>query len=94
MEWKLLDWSNLDFHIQGRLVLRHSHKLQYGYTIQPNQTLAEALLQMQEYCKAHPKGNPKITGFIKVVEHTKIDNVELRIRLTMLINQGKIVIKK
>jgi hypothetical protein len=93
-KWKNLTWDDLSFHIPGRMVLRHSHRLQYGYTIQPDQTLAEALLHMQNYCKAHPDGNPKITGVIKVIEHTEINNNELRMLLTKLINQGEIVVNK
>ena len=40
----------------------------------------------QEYCKAHPKGNPKITGTIKVIEHTKINNASLEMKLRMMLN--------
>jgi hypothetical protein len=80
--WKnKLSWEDLDFHVEGRLVLRHNKNLQYGYTIKENETLGEALRGMEKYCKEHPHGNPKITGFIKVVEHTKLNNVPLFIKL-------------
>lgn len=42
-----MQWSDLDFHLPGRLVLRHNKHLQYGYTIQAGETLAEALIKMQ-----------------------------------------------
>ena len=76
-----VSWDDLDFHIPGRLVLRHNSNLQYGYTIEENETLTEALKKMETYCKNHPKGNPKIVGAIKVVEHTKINNVALGVKL-------------
>ena len=47
MPWKSLRWEDLEFHIPGRLVLRHNKHLQYGYTVQPDETLAQALLKMQ-----------------------------------------------
>lgn len=80
--WKSkLSWEDLDFHVEGRLVLRHNKNLQYGYTIKDNETLGEALRFMEKYCKDHPLGNPKITGFIKVVEHTRLNNAPLFIKL-------------
>ena len=105
-QWKSLRWEDLDFHLSGRLVLRHNQHLQYGYTIQPNETLGQALMKMQvkltryvsgfpfnfilsqDYCKSHPKGNPKITGTIKVIEHTKINNASLETKLKMMLNIG------
>ena len=44
--------------------------------------------RLQDYCKAHPKGNPKITGTIKVIEHTKINNASLESKLKMMLNVG------
>jgi len=80
--WKNnLSWEDLAFHMDGRLVLRHNKNLQFGYTIKENETLEDALKHMEKYCKEHPNGNPKITGFIKVVEHTKLNNVPLHIKL-------------
>lgn len=80
--WKTsLSWENLGFHVPGRLVLRHNKNLQFGYSIKPHETLEEALKFMEEYCKKHPKGNPKITGFIKVVEHTTLNNVPLQLKI-------------
>ena len=81
-------WSDLEFIIPARpspsrLVLRHSKRLQYGYTPAADETLGAALRKMEEYCKAHPNGNPKITGAVKVIEHTKIDNVPLRAKLAL-----------
>ena len=67
--------------MDGRLVLRHNKNLQFGYTIKENETLEDALKYMEQYCKEHPNGNPKITGFIKVLEHTKLNNVPLCIKL-------------
>jgi hypothetical protein len=40
---------------------------------------------MENYCKEHPDGNPKITGFIKVVEHIKLNNVPLCMKLKQLL---------
>ena len=91
-EWKKeLQWSDLDFTPppNSRLVLRHNTHLQYGYTPGPGETLGSALLRMQDYCKAHAKGNPKITGVIKVVEHTKLNGCELWVKLQMYLNKGK-----
>ena len=109
IQWKSLKWEDLDFHLPGRLVLRHNKHLQYGYTPKPDETLAHALMAMQvvhdskfqgfnitgcaalqDYCKAHPKGNPKITGTIKVIEHTKINNASLESKLKMMLNVGSI----
>ena len=75
--------------MDGKLVLRHNKDLQYGYNIS-NETLASALLKMQEYCKTHPKGNPKLTGFIKMIENTRLNNAPLSMKLTQLIYKGVI----
>jgi hypothetical protein len=84
--WKTrLTWEDLAFHVEGRLVLRHNKHLQFGYTIGPNETLKDALQAMEKYCKEHPKGNPKITGFIKVVEHTRLNSVPLYLKLRQLL---------
>ena len=32
IQWKSLRWEDLEFHLSGRLVLRHNKHLQYGYT--------------------------------------------------------------
>jgi hypothetical protein len=74
MNWKTLSWNDLDFHVDGRLVLRHNKYLQYGYTPRPDETLAEALHHMANYCQKKPLGNPKITGFIAVVRCTRLGN--------------------
>ena len=47
IQWKSLKWEDLDFHLPGRLVLRHNKHLQYGYTPKPDETLAHALMAMQ-----------------------------------------------
>ena len=86
--WKLLTYESLDFEIPGRIVMRHNQKLQHGYTSVAGETLGMALQRMQIYCAAHKNGNPKITGFIKVVEHCKLNGGELRHFLTKKINQG------
>ncbi len=74
----------------SRLVLRHNAHLQHGYTPKPGETLGHALQQMQDYCKQHPRGNPKITGAIKVVEHTRLNGAPLwvKIRKFNLGNEG------
>ena len=36
---------------------------------------------MEAYCKAHKQGNPKITGAIKVVEHTRLNGAPLWVKL-------------
>jgi hypothetical protein len=86
--WKLLTWESLNFEISGRIVMRHNQKLQHGCTPEPGETLSMALQRMQVYCAAHKNGNPKITGFIKVVEHCKLNGGELRHFLSKKINQG------
>jgi hypothetical protein len=86
--WKNLTWESLDFEISGRIVMRHNQKLQHGYTPETGETLHMALERMQAYCSTHTNGNPKITGFIKVVEHCKLNGGELRHFLTKKINQG------
>ena len=72
----------MDFPVQGRLVLRHNKLLQYGYTPAPGETLQTALRHMQDYCKAHRDGNPKITGLIKVVEHARLNGTPLAVKLS------------
>ena len=86
--WKNLTWESLDFEISGRIVMRHNQKLQHGYTPEAGETLHMALERMQAYCSTHINGNPKITGFIKVVEHCKLNDGELRHFLTRKIHQG------
>jgi hypothetical protein len=83
-DWKRLTWEDLQFELPkgSKLVLRHNKHLQYGYTPKDGETLQAALQMMQEYCKANPKGNPKITGLIKVVEHTKLNNAPLWVKLS------------
>ena len=84
LEWKTnLQWSDLDFEppAQSRIVLRHNKNLQYGYTPTAGETLKQALRKMEKYCKEHKHGNPKITGVIKVVEHAKINNTPLWVKL-------------
>ena len=79
-----LQWSDLDFTLPvypSRLVLRHNSLLQYGYTPAADETLEAALRHMEQYCKVHICGNPKITGAIKVVEHAKVNGVPLSIKL-------------
>ena len=67
-----VSWEDLEkITLSGRLVLRHNANLQYGYTPEPNETLAEALKKMETYCRNHRHGNPKIVGCVKVVEHGK-----------------------
>ena len=84
-DWlRRIDWVDLDIILPGRLVLRHNEKLQYGYTAEPAETLRFALIKMQNYCKTHKHGNPKITGLVKVVESTKFNNVPLRVKLAAL----------
>ena len=84
LNWKSnLEWSDLAFDppAQSRIVLRHNTKLQYGYTPQAGETLEQALRKMETYCKEHKNGNPKITGVVKVVEHTRINNTPLWVKL-------------
>jgi hypothetical protein len=88
MAWKMLTWDSLNFEVTGRIVMRHNTNLQYGYTPLIGETLATALQKMQDYCAVHHHGNPKITGFIKVVEHCKLNGGELRIFLEKKINQN------
>ena len=79
-----LKWSDLAFTLPQpppRLVLRHNAHLQKGYTPAPDETLEEALKKMEKYCKEHKYGNPKITGVIKVIEHTKLNNTPLWVKL-------------
>ena len=91
MKWRELDWHHLDFHMEGlRLVLRHNKKLQYGHTVCYPETLKVAMQTMVSYCKDHPDGNPKISGFIKVVEHTRVNGVPMSVMLTKWIHQGRI----
>ena len=81
--WKL-EWSDLDFTLPvhpSRLVLRHNKRLQYGYTPSAGETLEAALRVMEKYCKEHEDGNSKITGVIKVIEHTKINGAPLWVKL-------------
>jgi hypothetical protein len=83
-DWKEnLMWGDLAFELPpgSRLVLRHNKNLQYGYTIKKGETLESALCKMENYCKIHPKGNPKITGVIKVVEHTRLNNAPLWVKI-------------
>ena len=83
-DWKQrLEWSDLDFQLPAgsRLILRHNAHLQHGYTPKAGETLEAALRQMELYCKNHPKGNPKITGAIKVVEHTRVNGAQLWVKL-------------
>jgi hypothetical protein len=82
-DWKKLAWSDLDFEVPpgSRLKLRHNKRLQHGYTPLPGETLQVALCKMEQYCKGHPNGNPKITGLIKVVEHTTLNNTPLWVKL-------------
>ena len=68
--------------------MRHNSKLQHGYTPEAGETLGTALQKMQVYCATHPSGNPKITGFIKVVEHCTLNGGSLRYFLSKKINQG------
>lgn len=86
-DWKvgLRSFEDLDFTLPpgSRLVLRHNTHLQYGYTPAADETLGQALRQMQDYCKRHVKGNPKITGVIKVVEHTRLNGGPLCVKLRM-----------
>ena len=83
-DWKHgLEWGDLDFCLPpgSRLVLRHNAQLQYGYSPKADETLAEALRHMEAYCKRHPNGNARITGVIKVVEHTRLNGGPLWVRL-------------
>lgn len=80
-----LDWADLDLIVDGRLVLRHNNRLQYGYTPGKGETLRAALFHMQEYCKHHKDGNPKITGLIKVVEHARLNGVPLAVKLERIL---------
>jgi hypothetical protein len=87
-EWKRnLTWSDLAFELPpgSRLVLRHNTNLQHGYTPTENETLEGALRRMEMYCKGHAKGNPKITGVIKVIEHTKLNGVPLCVKLRRIV---------
>ena len=87
-KWKRLDWDDLDFYMEGsRLVLRHNKKLQFGHTIRYPETLKVAMEKMMTYCMEHPDGNKKICGFIKVVEHMRINDCPMRVMLTKWINQ-------
>ena len=86
--WRDLDWKDLDFYMEGvRLVLRHNKKLQHGHTVRCPETLMVAMQGMMAYCAGHPDGNKKITGFIKVVEHTRINDIPMSVMLTKWINQ-------
>jgi RecB family exonuclease len=84
-DWKIgLQWSDLAFTLPAgsRLVLRHNAHLQYGYTPKAQEeTLEQALRHMEDYCRRHPKGNAKITGVIKVAEHTRLNGCPLWVKL-------------
>ena len=84
-DWKraLTSLRDLDVALppDSRLVLRHNAHLQHGYSPTPGETLGQALQRMQDYCKQHPKGNPKITGAVKVVEHTRLNGGPLWVKL-------------
>ena len=86
-DWKRnLAWEDLAFGLPAgsRLVLRHNQHLQYGYTPAADETLEQALRHMEQHCKDHPKGNGKITGVIKVIEHTRLNNAPLWLKLMRL----------
>ena len=79
-----LQWSDLAFELPvqpSRLVLRHNKNLQYGYTPAAGETLEAALRTMERYCKEHRSGNPKITGPIKVVQHSRLNGAPLWVKL-------------
>ena len=84
IEWVDLDFMPDELSKKPRFVLRHNERLQYGYTPEPGETLRFGRIKMQNYCKEHKDGNPKITGLVKVIEHVKINNVELRVKLAPL----------
>jgi hypothetical protein len=89
-DWKNgLTWEDLAFELPAgsRLVLRHNKNLQYGYTPSKGEPLSIALQRMEDYCKKHTKGNPKITGPIKVVEHTRLNGGPLWVKLRLHIRQ-------
>ena len=91
-DWKHnIEWNDLNFELppSSKLVLRHNKHLQYGYTPKNGETLMEALRHMEQYCKSHPKGNPKITGLIKVIEHTRLNNASLWVKLRARVVQKK-----
>lgn len=84
-DWlRKIHWVDLDIFMSGRLVLRHNKRLQYGYTPEPGETLRFALKKMMDYCRVHEYGNAKITGLVKVVEHTKINGVPLYVKLAKI----------
>ncbi len=91
-DWKQgLEWSDLAFlpPPDSRLILRHNAHLQYGYTPSTGETLEQALRHMEAYCRLHPKGNPKIVGVIKVVEHARLNGGPLWVRLRLALLSRK-----
>ena len=76
--WKRCTWDDLDNIplLDGmELELRHNARHVFRRTVGPADSLSEQLRDLAQVAKRTEGANPKITGFIKVVEHTKLDNV-------------------
>ena len=80
--WKALGWSDLDTLLatcQGTLSLRHNASNIFRTTIADGDSLAEALQRLADVGKR--RANHRITGFIKVVDNTTLDDMPLSLLL-------------
>ena len=89
--WKRCTWDDLDSIplLEGmELELRHNARHVFRRTVGPADSLSEQLRDLAQVAKRTEGANPKITGFIKVVEHTKLDNVYIATMLAPSISAG------
>ena len=74
--WKRCTWDDLDsipLSDGMELELRHNARHVFRRTVGPGLSLSEQLQALAQVAKRTEGANPKISGFIKVVEHTKLD---------------------
>lgn len=72
-----------------QLVLRHNQDLQVSTEIRPGDIVMEKLLELDERARTHPRYNKKITGEKKILEHAKLNNMNLRQLVDVAVRRGE-----
>lgn len=61
-----------------KLVLRHNEDLQVGTDIEPGELIMEKIEELDRLARNHSRYNPKITGEKKLLEHSRLNGLNLR----------------
>ena len=78
VNWKKMSPETLDnVLVVGKLTLAHSHKSKTTIDFSMPTAVSAALRMLTERQNGQPRANPKITGHVKLLQCTTVNNMQL-----------------